>query len=171
VFSGGDANYRITPSLICAGPTGALAGSVSVDGTLAYAGGAPNPNLVGNAYINNFDGTAATTLFSIDADTDMLVIHSGAPQFSMLANVGPLGVNVGNLVGFDVSGFSNIAFVSNGNTLYTANLASGALTAVGNIGSPAGGPLVTTIAATAVPEPATLVGLLATAGLLVRRRA
>lgn len=170
VFSAGDLNFRLTPSVNTAGPTGAGAGAVNADGMLAYVGGTPNPNLVGNAYTNNFDGAATTTLYSIDADTDMLVVHSVGPQFSTLANVGPLGANVGNLVGFDISGLSGLAFVSNGNSLFTADLGSGALTPIGTIGSPTGGPQIVTIAAAAVPEPGTLAGLLVAAAPLTRRR-
>lgn len=163
VFSAGDANFRITPSVGTGGSNGANIGLVTADGTLAFAGGTPNPNLVGAAYINNFDGTATTTLYSIDADLNALIIHSGAPQFSTLAQVGALGVDVGQNVGFDVS-ISGVAFVSNGNSLFTINLATGALSSIGTIG---GGLNVTTIAV--VPAPAGA-GLLAFAGLACLRR-
>lgn len=164
VFSANNANYRLTPSVGTAGPTGANAGLVSSDGTLAYAAGGPTPNLVGAAYNNNFDGTAATTLYSIDASADALVIHSGAPQFSMLAMVGPLGFDVGELVGFDISGATTIAYLSNGNALYTANLATGGLTSIGSIGGPLD---VESIAV--VPTPGAL-ALCGVAGLAALRR-
>lgn len=164
VFSANNANFRITPSVNTAGSTGANAGLVSSDGTLAYAAGGPSPNLVGAAYNNNFDGTATTTLYSIDANADALVIHSGAPQFSSLAMVGPLGFDVGELVGFDISGATTIAYVSNANAFYTVNLATGGLTSIGNIGGPLD---VETIAV--VPSPGAL-GLCGIAGLLSFRR-
>jgi hypothetical protein len=163
VFSAGDANFRITPSVGTAGPNGANTGLVTGDGTLMFAGGTPNPNLVAAAYTNNFDGTAATTLYSIDADLDALIIHSGAPQFSMLAQVGALGVDVGQNVGFDVS-ISGLAYVSNGSSLYTIDLSTGALTSLGSIGGSLG---ITTIAV--VPAPAGA-GVLAIAGLACLRR-
>lgn len=164
VFSAGDLNYRLTPSVGTGGPNGANVGLVTADGTLMFAGGTPNPNLVAAAYTNNFDGTASTTLYSIDADLDALIIHSGAPQFSMLASVGALGVDVGQDVGFDIS-VSGQAFVSNGNSLYTIDLTTGALTSIGMIGGPQN---VVSIAV--VPAPAGA-GLLAIAGLAgVRRR-
>lgn len=164
VFSANNANFRLTPSVNTAGSTGANAGLVSSDGTLAYAAGGPTPNLVGAAYTNNFDGTATTTLYSIDANADALVIHSGAPQFSTLAMVGPLGFDLGELVGFDISGATTIAYVSNGNALYTANLASGGLTSIGSIGGPLD---IESIAV--VPSPGVL-GLCSLGGLLSLRR-
>jgi len=163
VFSGGDLNYRLTPSVGTGGPNGGNTGLVTADGTLMFAGGTPNPNLVAAAYTNNFDGTAATTLYSIDADLNALIIHSGAPQFSMLAQVGALGVDVGQDVGFDVS-VSGFAYVSNGNSLYTIDLTTGALTSIGMIGGP-----LSVVSIAVVPAPAGA-GLLAIAGLACLRR-
>ena len=169
VFSSGDANYRITPSAGTGGPSGASTGLVSSDGTLAFASGA-NPNLVGAAYINNFDGTAATTLFSLDADLDALIVHSGSPQFSTLSQAAGLTLggnpfDIGQLVGFDVSN-SGVAFVSNGNDLYTINIGTGVLGSLGSIG---GLGSIQTIAA--VPAPgAVVVGIGSLAGLAMRRR-
>lgn len=169
VFSANDANFRITPSVNTAGSTGASSGLVTADGTLTYGAGGPNPNLVANAYNNNFDGTAATTLYSIDTELNALIIHSGAPQFSTLAQVGPLGVNVGSNVGFDISPLGS-NFLSDGNNFYTINLATGALTPAGIIGGSSSAFSVTTIAA-AVPAPtsAAAFGLAMLAGLRRRR--
>lgn len=163
IFSAGDANFRLTPSVNTAGSTGASAGLVSSDGTLTFPAGG-NPNLVGAAYTNNFDGTATTTLYSIDADLDSLIIHSGAPQFSTLAVVGGLGVNVGQNVGFDISP-SGATFVSSGNDLFSINLVTGALSPIGTIGSDL---FVETIAV--VPAPAGALALAGFAGLAARRR-
>lgn len=169
VFSANDANFRITPSTNTAGPTGANSGLVTADGTLSYGAGGPNPNLVANAYSNNFDGTATTTLYSIDTDLDALIIHSGGPQFSSLAQVGALGVNVGNLVGFDISPFGN-NYLSDGNNFYTIALGTGALTPVGTIGGTSN-PLTVSTIAVSVPAPATagLFGLTLLAGARRRR--
>ena len=164
VSSAGNANYRITPSVNTAGPTGANAGLVSVDGFYAFASGGA-PDIVANAYNNNFDGTAGTTLFSIDTSTDSLISHSGAPQFNTVATVGALGTNVGRLVGFDVSG-TGAAFVSDGNSLYGINLTTGALSGLGLIGTAL---QVESIAAAVAPEPASL-ALLGLAAMWIRRR-
>lgn len=151
VFSAGDANFRITPSVGSAGSNGANIGLVTADGTLAYSGGSPpNPNLQAAAYTNNFDGTATTALYSIDVDADTLVLHSGAPAFSTLGTVGALGVNVGSNVGFDISP-AGANFVTDGNSLYSINLTSGLLSPLGTIAT-AG----TLQSLAVVPEPATV---------------
>lgn len=167
IFSSWDENYRLTPSMNTGGPTGVNAGLVSVDGTLTYAGGTPNPSLVAAAYTNNVDGALTTTLFSIDSELDALVVHSGAPQFSMLAPVAGLTLggstlDVGKRVGLDVSP-SGEAFMSHRNTLYTLNLTNGQLFQLGAIPS---GMAVETIAV--VPAPGAMaLGMLA---LAINRR-
>ncbi|GGK22178.1 hypothetical protein GCM10008955_14600 [Deinococcus malanensis] len=145
VFSNGDLNFRLTPA------TGSSTdGTVTADGTLMYAQTDPanagrNPNLVAAAYTNSFrmfkpttEYTPATTLFSIDADTDMLVSHTNSPapaptgNFSTLNVVGALGVDVSaGRTGFDIAGENSaLLSVSNGTstTLYTVNLATGRAT-------------------------------------------
>lgn len=142
VFSAGDLNFRLTPA------TGGQAdGTVTADGTLMYAdtNAGRDPNLVAAAYTNSFrmfkpttEYTPATTLFSIDADTDTLLRHtsSAAPapagNFSTLNVVGPLGVDVSaGWTGFDIAGESSaLLSVSNGSstTLYTVDLATGRAT-------------------------------------------
>ncbi|HWL91987.1 MAG TPA: DUF4394 domain-containing protein [Phycisphaerae bacterium] len=79
IFSAGDANFRMTPSVGTAGPNGANAGLVTPDGTLSY-GNATDPNLVGAAYTNNFDGTATTTLYSLDTGTNNLASTAAVPR-------------------------------------------------------------------------------------------
>jgi hypothetical protein len=164
VISANNANYRLTPSVNTAGSTGPNAGLVSTDGTFMYASGGATPNLVAAAYTNNFDGATSTTLYSIDANADALVIHSVGPQFSTLTMVGPLGFDVGERVGFDVSGATSIAYVSNGNALFTANLMTGALSSIGTIGGPLD---IDSIAV--VPTPGVL-GICGAAALLSLRR-
>jgi hypothetical protein len=159
VFAGAN-NFRLTPGTF--NNTGLVAGAVSNDGPFAFAVGDVNatatPNLVANAYTNNFDGTAATTLYSIDTGLNALLLHSGGPQFSTLNTVGNLGVggillDVGSAVGFDISP-SGTSFVSNGNDLYTLNLATGGLTSLGAIATPN---FPVQSIAVAIPEPATVV--------------
>ena len=159
VFSAGDQNFRITPST----------GAVTPDGTFAFNTGDPNfgvnPTLGSAAYSNNFVGAAATTLYSVDSTLDILISHTGTPQFSTLTTVGALGVDIGSSVGFDIVNNNNLAFLSNAQSLYSVNLTTGALTPVGTIG----GSGVFSIAV--VPEPSTIpLTLFATVGLLSRRR-
>ena len=158
VFSAADQNYRITPGT----------GLVSTDGVFSFAAGdvnaGANPALGSAAYTNNFVGAPSTTLFSIDTDLDVLISHSAGPQFSTLNTIGSLGVNVGNSVGFDIVDGDNKAFVSNGQDLYSINLATGALTGIGTIGGSG------VLGLAVVPEPATAgLGLMAAFGFLLRR--
>ena len=174
VFAGAN-NFRLTPGAF--NNAGLAAGAVSSDGPLVFAAGDVNataaPSLVANAYTNNFDGTATTTLYSIDTGLNALLLHSGGPQFSTLNTVAGLSVsgspfNVGTSVGFDISP-DGTPLVSNGNDLYTLNLATGGLTSLGAIATP--NFPVQSIAA-AIPEPATvalLLGALVTAWPLWRR--
>lgn len=76
-----DDNYRPTPGT----------GNVTSDGKLLYTAGdvsaGKNPNLTAAAYTNpvaNGQKPDTTTLYSIDADTDQLVKHTGTPEFSTL---------------------------------------------------------------------------------------
>jgi Domain of unknown function (DUF4394)/PEP-CTERM motif len=97
-----------------------------------------------------------------------------------------LGVNVGTVGGFDIFSPSNganaakAAFAPNGSTaasLYTIDLATGAATSLGQIGTGAGfnlTGLAAPIAPTAVPEPSSLPGLIlfgiGTGWMLKRRK-
>jgi hypothetical protein len=162
IFAGAN-NFRLTPGTF--NNAGLSAGAVSSDGPFVFAAGDPNataaPNLVANAYTNNFDGTAATTLYSIDTGLNALLLHTVGPQFSTLNTVAGLSVsggslNVGTSVGFDISP-AGTAFLSNGNDLYTLNLATGGLTSLGAIATPN---FPVQSIAVAIPEPATVALLL-----------
>lgn len=82
------------------------------DGTLAYAtndsGNGLNPLIAAVGYSGNFSGTAATTLYGIDSDRDVLVTQgstSGAPvspNGGTLLTVGALGVDATSRAAFDV---------------------------------------------------------------------
>jgi len=136
IFSGAS-NFRLTPNT----------GVVTSDGSFAYAATDANlaatPQLAAAAYINNIDNPGATALYSLDSNTDSLLLHSGGPQFSTLNTVAALELDgapfdLGSNVGFDI--FSkgvgqNVAFVSHGNDLYQLQLASGKLTALGTVAS------------------------------------
>ena len=142
---------------------------------LAYAAGdsnfGVNPNITGIAYSNNFNGAATTTLYGIDSNLDTLVTINPADN-GTLHTVGALGINVSNLLGFDIE-IGGIAYASVQRTpsgvseLYTINLNTGAATAVGTI---TGGTFVRDISVV-IPEP-TSAGLLMLGGiaLLTRKR-
>ncbi|GAA0515917.1 DUF4394 domain-containing protein [Deinococcus depolymerans] len=135
-----DLNFRHT---LMAAPTPATTGTTA-DGTFVYAPGDPNagrnPGVVAAAYTNSFDnsGTGAiaagttTTLYTIDADLDILVMNTVGPQFNTLNTVGALGVNVmADMTGFDIAGAGSayLSRVSGNDTdLYTVDLATGKAT-------------------------------------------
>jgi Domain of unknown function (DUF4394) len=179
VVSTDTSNFRLNPN------DGTLVGT---DTLLAYAAGDSGagvmPRVVGSAYTNNVNGAAVTTLFDIDSNRDVLVMQGGpsgtpSPNGGVLTTIGTLGFNTSDLVGFDVSGISGIAFASltpptgGASQLFTINLATGSATLVGTIGS---GLTLTGLAANVgvVPEPATSLTLLSIIALgmitVVRRR-
>ena len=134
----------------------------ATDTSLAYAAGdvnaGLNPGVVASAYTNSFAGASTTTLYNIDIARGVLAVQS-PPNNGTLNTIGNLGVFSTNQVGFDILGGSGTAFASltnaNGiSSLYTINLATGAATLVGGIGT---GQTITGLAAVSdVPEPTTL---------------
>lgn len=152
-------NLRIT-----AGGTGV----VNVDGNLNPGA----PSVGGAAYSNNVPGGigGVTTLYTIDFMTDGLFTQGSpngapiSPNTGTLLSIGPLGVNTGPLIGFDISGNTGAAFASltpvgaNGSSLYSINLDTGAATLIGAIGpgniSVQGMSVVS--APVSAPEPASL---------------
>ena len=164
VVSNTGQNLRLNPN------DGTLTGT---DTPLAYAAGDPNagatPRAVGAAYTNNFAGATQTTLYVIDSNLDILTTQGSpngspvSPNTGQLFTVGALGFNTSDLVGFDISGLSGIAYAAftapggNASQLFTINLTTGAATLIGTIG---GGVPITSLTASvgvnAVPEPATI---------------
>ncbi|HXD50703.1 MAG TPA: DUF4394 domain-containing protein, partial [Burkholderiales bacterium] len=128
-------NLRLNPN------DGMLA---ATDSALAYATGDANfgatPRIVGSAYTNNFSAATTTTLYDIDSNLDILATQL-PPNNGVLNTVGALGVNTSDLVGFDISGLTGMAFASltapgaATSSLFTVNLATGAGTLVGTIGA------------------------------------
>lgn len=174
VASSGNSNFRVTPTGFNNG--GLTAGQVTSDGNYVFAVGdvnaAATPNLVGNAYTNNFDGAATTSLYSIDTGLNALILHTTAPAFSTLSTVGALtsGGNplpVGSLVGFDISANTGIAYLSDGNALYSLNLATADATSLGSL---FGFAAVQSLAVASVPEPTSMAALLVLGGACLARR-
>ena len=104
-----------------------------------------NPTTTGvtaAAYTNNFTGTTSTMLFDIDINTDKLYLQN-PPNNGTLVEIGGLGVNVEAATGFDIGGFSGIAYAlltTNGRTkLYTINTATGKATAIDEFASAVNG--------------------------------
>jgi trimeric autotransporter adhesin len=141
-------NLRINPN------NGVL---TAVDTALGFTFGDPNtgriPNAVGSAYTNSVAGATTTSLYQIDSNLDALILQGSlngspvSPNTGQLFTVGPLGVNTDNLVGFDIAPLTNAAFASltpqgsiNNPSLYTINLATGAATLIGAIGT--GAPII-----------------------------
>jgi hypothetical protein len=165
--SNSDQNLRLNPV------NGGLA---ATDGVLAYAPGdvnaGANPNIVGSAYTNSFNGATTTTLYNIDSVLDVLVTQN-PPNNGTLNTVGSLGFNTGENVGFDIVPFSNAALASltgPGGTsgLFGINLNTGAATSIGAIGN---GLTIVDIAVQQVPEPETLtLAMVGLFSLLAARR-
>lgn len=154
-------------------------GTLSVTDTpLAYAVGDVNagqtPGVVASAYTNSFAGATSTTLYDIDVARGVLAVQN-PPNNGTLTTIGNLGVFSTNQVGFDILGGAGTAFASFTNqggisSLYTINLATGAATLVGGIGT---GQTITGLAAVSdVPEPGTLSLLVvgAAAAFLAKRK-
>jgi hypothetical protein len=122
-------NLRAVPD------TGALAGT---DTALTPAGSA-----VAAAYTNNIVGGGVTTLFVIDNATGTLLRQGGpdgnpSPNGGVLTTIGPLGVTPTGNVAFEITdqGQAFAALTVGGTAgLYAINLATGAATLVGTLGT------------------------------------
>ena len=139
-------NFRLS---VNPAPAAAPTGTVTPDGTLTYAAGDANagktPNLMGAAYTNSYENggmvAPSTALYSVDATTNTLDLHTGGPAFSTLTTVGALGITLGGSVGFDImtsgaAGGNNMAYLINGTMLYTVSLTTGAATQVATLSTP-----------------------------------
>jgi hypothetical protein len=137
-----------------------------------------SPNVSFSAYTNSINPVpAGTQLYGIDTGLDILVTQANSA--GTLGTVGPLGVSVGAVGGFDIHGTNNVAYaallpsLTSVSNLYSINLLTGAAT---NLGQIDGGVVISSIAVAPdgfnpnIPEPASvaLMGI-AALGMLVRR--
>jgi hypothetical protein len=136
-----DQDLRVNPN------NGSLAGT----DTPLHHSPAATEQVVAAAHDRNFAGAPATTLFGIDYINDVLVRQGdvdGTPvsaNSGLLTNIGPLGLTTANKnTDFDIdpAGTAFVAATSNADMiprLFTINLGTGALTAVGTLGTELGG--------------------------------
>jgi hypothetical protein len=127
-------NFRVDPDT----------GAVVVDGELAFAAGDTNegltPSVTASAYTNNVDGAETTQLFNLDSRLNALLVQD-PPNDGALRTVGPLGINLAAVAGFDIvtpAPGINVAYVVSGAQLYTVDLATGGATLRGTIGNGSG---------------------------------
>ena len=96
VVSNAGQNLRINPET----------GGATTDRNLAFATTDANagktPSVVGAAYTNNVARAPSTVLNDIDSGLDILATQA-PPNNGTLNTVGKLGVDTGDLVGFDIS--------------------------------------------------------------------
>ena len=127
---------------------------------LTYEEGDPNccfnQDAGGAAYTNNFKGATTTTLFGIDVYTNALFRQGGvnvppgfpSPNSGEMVTIGPLGINPTDdnsriYTTFDIEtlpdgtnlGFASLTTDGLRSRLYSIDLATGAATLIGNIGS------------------------------------
>lgn len=141
VVSANGSNYRLNPN----------DGAVTTDGTLQYAPTDPNasamPSIGAAAYTNSYIGTQSTALYDYDETLNILVTQN-PPNAGTLNTVGSSGIVVNSAdrtadmdIFTDPTTLASTAyFVANttGNAndnLYTINLATGAATLVGAVGT------------------------------------
>lgn len=119
-------------------------GATALDGPLVYRSGDANfgarPAIAGVAYTRNLPGSALTEMFDIDYERDVLV-RQEPPNDGVLQTVGPLGVDVPPLAGFEIvtspDGRED-AYAAFGDALYGIDLATGRARSLGRIGGTPG---------------------------------
>lgn len=154
-------------------------GTITQVTDLFYGAADPNvgvsPNVEFSAYTNSVSpAPAVTQLYGLDTGLDILVTQANSA--GTLGTVGPLGVDVGAVGGFDIAGISGIAYAallpvgSSASNLYSIHLGTGAAT---NLGLIDGGVIISSMTVAPdgfIPEPGSmaLVGL-AIVGMMGRK--
>lgn len=118
-------------------------GAAIVDCPITFVGGTGTPKPTGAAYTNSVPAAMATALFYVDSGTDMLYAIDGSTTDSgtmmptnanngILRAVGPLGVDIGDVSGFDIEAATGTGYglftVGGTPALYTIDTATGAAT-------------------------------------------
>ncbi len=113
-------------------------GATTSDGSINRASGPAS--VVAAAYSNSFAGTTTTTLFDLDATTDVLA-RQVPPNDGTLVNVGALGVDIAaSGAAFDIGGGGSAAYAALRSgaagpfSLYSVNLTTGVAALIGNTG-------------------------------------
>lgn len=123
-------------------------GLTFIDGRLTYAAcdmnAGANPDITATGYTNNdADVATGTELYAIDVARDVLiefgpaVVGVSGPNTGLMLTVGSLGVDAGQLAGFDISNGSGVAYASlstsasGKSTLYSIDLDTGEASAMG----------------------------------------
>jgi hypothetical protein len=115
-------------------------GAVTVDGSLDWKAGDMHvgemPAIAAAAYINSYGKPEKTAMFDIDS-TIVAVIQQVSPNDGTLAAIGKLGLaDPKDGYAFDIqttADMENMAWLVNGNMLYSVDLATGAATEAGMI--------------------------------------
>lgn len=142
VISSDGQNLRIVVETATVNGVTVTAGQTTTDGTINRASGAASVSA--SAYTNSFAGTTSTVLFNLEQNTDQLT-RQDPPNNGTLSDIGPLGVNITGIAGFDIGGGANglaLAALRTGTTapfsLYTVSLTTGAATLYRNTSGNAG---------------------------------
>lgn len=108
--------------------TNLTTGAATTDTALNGAG----TSAVGAAYTDAVPGAGTTTLYVIDATADRLRIQN-PPNSGLLVDVGPLGVDITDVSGFDIDGRDNSAVLvtttGTTSTLHSLDVTTGTVSA------------------------------------------
>lgn len=118
-------------------------GEVTLDAALTYAAGDKNagadPSVTASAYRNSVAGATETALYDLDAKLDILALQN-PPNDGALQTIGKLGVDFGEVAGFDIytsspdrDRTSNTAYAVSNSQLYEVSLTRGQARRLGKL--------------------------------------